>query len=68
MREDGAICLGRALGVASGEGWENMRVGAEAFRAVMREVGQDNIIAWNDAPGRIKEEVVSALRNSKRWL
>lgn len=50
-----------------------------AWLAVMAEVGvgpespespmiSRNLIEWNDAPGRVAEEVITALRNAKRHL
>jgi hypothetical protein len=44
-----------------------------ALDAVAREIGIEGsnvcmVGQWNDAPGRTQEEVVTALRNAKRWL
>ena len=44
-----------------------------ALAAVCKEIGLEKPAAgclgdWNDAPGRTKEEVATALRNAKRWL
>lgn len=36
--------------------------------AVAREVGMDDLLTWNNAHGRCAEEVITALRNSKRHL
>ena len=44
-----------------------------ALRMEIYGVGSVGIVGggvgdWNDAPGRIKEEVAATVRNSKRWL
>jgi len=36
--------------------------------AIQAELGGANPISWNDTPGRTQEEVVTLLRNAKRWL
>ncbi len=62
-----ANCAGIALNRAS-MGACDVEPRIEAYRALIREIGTDNIVTWNDAPGRCQAEVVTALRNAKRWL
>lgn len=41
---------------------------AQPWMAMAREIGGGSVYAWNDAPGRTKEEVAAVLRNAKRFL
>ena len=70
--EVGGVCMGRAIFDAAGMHervwvWDASVPIQQAIDAVAQEIG-DSPAPWNDAPGRTKEEVVTALRNSKRWL
>jgi hypothetical protein len=75
---DGRCCLLGALAKAgclqSDEGKKHW---CRLKHAVAQEVGvpdegpgghYDSLIDWNNEPGRTKEEVITALRNAKRWL
>ena len=68
----GQRCLGRALWDATGLPIDAQCPAVPAWRdaeaALTKELDPLDIILYNDAPGRTKEEVVTALRNAKRWL
>lgn len=51
------VCAYIALGDASGGVGHLMRPACNVFREV---IGEDNIIGWNDAPGRTQAEGVAA--------
>lgn len=40
----------------------------QATDALSREIQDSEPTNWNDQPDRTVEEVISSLRNSKRWL
>jgi len=63
--EHGHLCLVEALGITLTKYRALRHV---VCRAVDQEIGSGNFGAWNDAPGRTQDEVVTALRNSKRHL
>lgn len=67
--ERGPYCAGIAIQVAAA-GQLCGDVDA-AWTAIIREIGGEyllDIAEWNDAPGRCKEEVATALRNAKRHV
>ncbi len=79
MNRHGARCMSRAL-FDAGRGHLLAKVepdttpapSLEAFRACEQEISLDDrpglLVSWNDAPGRTKEEVTTALRNAVTYL
>ena len=64
---DGKHCLLGALATVIADD-DDLVHWRPAQRALKQEIGTDNLITWNNTPGRIAEEVIGALRNSKRHL
>lgn len=64
--QDGRMCLLGALGQAAFLESESYLA---AGHAIVQELGPGTSpSAWNDAPGRMADEVITMIRNSKRWL
>lgn len=66
--DDGNVCMRKALLIASGLSEDNF-IPENIYQAAWKEIGYgERMTDWNDASGRTKEEVSTALRNAKRWL
>ena len=71
---DGPYCAGIALAVAAEDNYCEERFTVEFERAIhafCQQIGVSDSMAipdWNDAPGRLKEEVATELRNAKARL
>lgn len=59
----GVICAGLAIEEVAAD----IPLANKVVRVFALEVGRD-YTAWNDTPGRTKEEVAATLRNAKRHL
>lgn len=57
----GHICLAQALAEAAFSQYNN------CYNAIQKEIGTYEIVSYNDAPGRIVEEIITTIRNAKRW-
>lgn len=58
----GALCIDGAIGRASRE--LNVMGKRDAIQAVRQFTGAAVLFKWNDAPGRTKSDVLSALRGA----
>lgn len=60
---NGSVCAARAIGLAVKTGVENGRDLAKLY-AVMaaKEAGVQHLYRWNDAPGRVRDEVIALFR------
>ena len=57
------LCAALAIGVAAGDtGHWGTSLAAKAERALQEHLGVEDVVDWNDVPGRTAAEVVAALR------
>jgi hypothetical protein len=61
-------CLGTALSAATCLEDDTLSTITATSAALAAEIGTSDLVQWNDTPGRTQAEVVTAIRNAKRWL
>lgn len=64
LKDGLSACLVGAVYAAVGDMMPSDEIQAELNRRVRLSIGRENIGAWNDVPGRTKEEVIDALNRA----
>lgn len=58
---DGRMCLIGAYGDSVGKIWPGNVVATMGWYLLMHAIGSNDVVSWNDWPGRTVEEVMAAL-------
>lgn len=57
-----------AMGIRRVAGRENFDTGTKALTAMGDHLGVDSVVEWNDAPGRTRQEVIDAMKETAKGL